>query len=149
MAEEQRESAATCPDQVAASPLATPGDAVSFASDVLPVFERTCTFSACHGSAQGSNNGVFLGTRGGGSDTGKVHAALVGGTSSQLLSMRLVTPGDPDRSFLLRKLDGDTCALDAECVGGSCGQRMPRGSDALDGTEREIIRRWIANGAPR
>ena len=60
---------------------------------------------------------------------------------------RLVTPGDPDKSFLLHKLDGDLCVFDESCANGSCGAPMPENNPALPEDKRDAIRRWIAQGA--
>jgi hypothetical protein len=115
---------------------------VSFANDVLPIFARSCAFSTCHGSTSGAANGVFLGR-----DGPRVHAAIVNGKSAELTSMPLVTPGNPRESYLMRKMDGSQCALDAQCTGGSCQSSMPKGDTVLDVATRDIVRRWIAQGA--
>lgn len=115
--------------------------AVSLSRDVMPLFKGSCAFTSCHGLSS-SNQGVFLG-----SDAAKVHQGLVGVASQHLPSMPYVTAGDPRRSFLMRKLDGSQCALDAECVEGTCGDSMPRREELLPLAERDTIRRWIAQGA--
>ena len=52
-----------------------------------------------------------------------------------------VIPGDPDNSYLVQKLEGTP---------GIVGQRMPfNGGPFLKDGQILIIRRWIANGAPR
>jgi hypothetical protein len=110
---------------------------VSFEKDVAPIFGRSCNFAACHG---GRAQPLVLAA-------GTAHGALVGKPSKELPSMPYVTPGDPEKSFLMRKLDGDQCALDAECVGGSCKEMMPKSGEKLPENERDAIRRWIAQGA--
>jgi hypothetical protein len=116
--------------------------AVSFSRDVMAVFTQSCAFSTCHGSGVGPANGVFLGR-----DAPKVHAAIVGVAGAELPSMPFVTPGKPRESYLMRKIDGSQCALDAQCTGGSCQGSMPKNSDLLDPATRDIVRRWIAQGA--
>ncbi len=54
-------------------------------------------------------------------------------------SMNLVSPGDPDNSYLIVKLEGGS---------GMSGQRMPRGRPARKPIEIDTIRAWIADGAP-
>jgi hypothetical protein len=61
--------------------------------------------------------------------------------------MPYVTPGDPEQSFLMHKLDGDLCVLEERCVDGSCGKTMPSGNELLPEASRDAIRRWIAQGA--
>ena len=48
-----------------------------------------------------------------------------------------VTPGDPSRSYMVRKLEGSQ-----RQVGGS-GGRMPPSSPPLDAEDLALIRRWI------
>ncbi|MBS2019837.1 MAG: hypothetical protein JST00_43645 [Deltaproteobacteria bacterium] len=116
--------------------------ATSFSRDVMPVFQRSCAFSTCHGATTGPANGVFLGN-----DAARVHGAIVGVKSGELAAMSFVTPGDPRQSYLLRKMDGSQCALDAQCKGGSCQGSMPKNDQVLPVETRDIVRRWIAQGA--
>jgi len=116
--------------------------AVSFSRDVMPIFGQSCAFSTCHGSTVGSANGVFLGK-----DAPRVHAALVGVRGDELATMPFVTPGNPRESYLMRKMDGSQCALDAQCTGGSCQGSMPKSEALLEVATRDTVRRWIAQGA--
>jgi hypothetical protein len=136
----------TCADvrKLAAAELSAP--AVTFESDVAPTLVKSCTFSPCHGSRSAAgNHGLFLGAKSA-DDMVAVKTALLA-KSHALPSMPYVTPGDPEHSFLLHKLDGSLCGLDAQCVGGSCGKSMPDGNDLLAETSRDAIRRWVAQGA--
>jgi mono/diheme cytochrome c family protein len=54
-------------------------------------------------------------------------------------SMRVV-PGDPDRSYLVRTIEG---------ASGIAGQRMPISGPYLTESQIAIVRQWIAQGAPR
>lgn len=121
----------------------------SFERDVIPVFEKSCTFGACHGTAGGHNHGVYLGIRGGGAGaaTDAVYAALVG-KKGAVGPMPLVTPGKPEESWLIQKLEGTTCGIDT-CSGGDCGERMPKGGGALPAAQLGAIKGWIAQGAKR
>lgn len=116
--------------------------AVSFSKDVMPIFGQSCAFSTCHGSTVGNANGVFLGK-----DAARVHAAIVGVKGDELATMPFVTPGNPRESYLMRKMDGSQCALDAQCAGGSCQGSMPKNEEPLDLATRDKVRRWIAQGA--
>ena len=62
------------------------GPTVSFALDVLPLFQQDCIL--CHGGAGGLNLDSFEGL-------------LAGGVSGAV-----VVPGDPAGSLLVRRLDG-------------------------------------------
>jgi hypothetical protein len=125
-------------------PAALASPPASFETDVAPTLAQSCAFSSCHGSRlAGANHGVYLGAK---ADPASVKAALIG-QSKALPTMPYVTPGDPEKSFLLHKLDGDLCILETSCVGGKCGEQMPSGNAALADDKRDAIRRWIAQGA--
>jgi hypothetical protein len=116
---------------------------VSFSGAVVPILNRSCAFSDCHDAV--SRNGLALGDRPLGAAT--VHPKLVGRPARVLPSMSYVTAGNPRESFLMHKIDGSHCTLDARCENGNCGTSMPRTSDLLEESERDVIRRWIAQGA--
>jgi hypothetical protein len=122
----------------AAPKAATKADA-SFRRDVVPLLERSCGSSSCHGSPS-SNKGVQL--KG---DPVALRAGLVSVTASRA-SMSYVEPGRPEESFLLRKMDGDFCGLAERCKSG-CGEAMPKGGSPLPSADRDAVRAWIANGA--
>jgi hypothetical protein len=115
---------------------------VQLQRDVVPILSRSCAFVSCHGAASGENNGLYLGT-----DGARVHAEAVGRPAGELPSMRYVAPGDPAESYVMHKIDGDQCTLAARCEGGDCGVSMPEGSDRMAIRDRDVVRRWIAQGA--
>ena len=137
------EEAESCSDYVPPPSFDAQNPQVSFSKDVMPIFKLSCSFTNCHG-LQGSSNGVFLNDTNG---PATVHASIVGRRGTKLQSMDLVKAGDPRESFLMRKLDGSHCVLDAQCTGGTCGDSMPRREERLPIAERDTIRRWIAQGA--
>jgi hypothetical protein len=119
-------------------------------ADVMVVFNNNCGAAACHGSTSSAENpsGLFLGSETAkGADSAQVYAALVNKKGNELASMSFITPGNPSQSYLMHKMDGDQCQFDAEC-GGSCLAEMPNGlGHVLPSTTRDIVRRWIAQGA--
>ncbi len=50
-----------------------------------------------------------------------------------------VVPGDPDQSYLMDKVEGRP---------GICGRQMPYLRPPLTTSEMELLRKWIADGAP-
>lgn len=126
---------------------------VSFQSDVLPIFQKSCGLSsACHGVENGVKPGQhYLGPKNGTTATqgqiDSIFAENVDATAVKEPSMKVIAPGDPERSFILHKVD-DTldCAL-LTCEGTACGGSMPLGSEAIEATSRDTLRRWIAQGA--
>ena len=119
---------------------------VSFKKDVVAgVFNGSCGFSSCHGSATSPQGGLFLGTQSAqGSDSSTVQKKIVGVPSQELPEMPFITANDPQKSYLMHKMDGDICQF--QCPGG-CFDTMPQGSDLLTTDRRDVVRRWIAQGA--
>lgn len=103
---------------------------VSFARDVQPIFDARC---GCHVRGQ-TAAGLDLAA-------GSAYDDLVGAPSFQA-DMSQVEPGAPEKSYLLRKVDGTQ--LDA----GGAGGRMPLGRAPLSPDELSTLRRWIDQGAP-
>jgi hypothetical protein len=97
------------------------------------VFGPMC--SGCHSGPTGNNlpSGMNL------SSANDSHAALVNVPSLQQGGLDRVEPGDPDNSYLVRKLEGGPDIS---------GSRMPQGGPFLDQATMDMIRQWIADGAP-
>jgi mono/diheme cytochrome c family protein len=101
--------------------------APTLASIQQNVFTPVCT--ACH-SGGGAPQGLRL-------DAGVSATLLVGVPSNEVSSLLRVKPGDPDNSYLIRKLEGS----------GIAGARMPLGGPYLDAQTIAVIRQWISQGA--
>lgn len=131
-----------CKEFTTTADLTTPQ--VSFKTDVFPIFGASCGLStSCHGSKTSSQSGLYLGSRTE-TDISGVRNGIVG-KASVAISMPIITASDPKNSYLMRKMDGDQCAL--KCNGGDCKRSMPDGSDVLSEDKRLVVRRWIAQGA--
>jgi hypothetical protein len=122
---------------------------VSFKTDVMKVFNNNCGTSLCHGSTSEPTGGLFLGASTAmGSDSVMAFDALVGKPSNELTAMPLVTPSNPNESYLMHKLDGDQCQYTSMCSNDNCQNTMPSGvTVVLPVSERDTVRRWIAQGA--
>ncbi|MFT3695279.1 MAG: hypothetical protein QM831_19255 [Kofleriaceae bacterium] len=119
---------------------------VSFKTDVMPVLTGNCASASCHGVSDGAAGNLFLGAElKHGSDSGMVFTNLMV-MSQQAAAMPYVTPGDPEQSYLMHKLDADQCSIASQCVGGNCQHTMPYDGQ-LPVETRDIVRRWIAQGA--
>jgi hypothetical protein len=116
-----------------------PGEAVTFAADVQPIFSSSCASSGCHGSPSSSANPagkpMVL-------ESGQAYDNIVGVASAQLPSMPRIMPGDPTRSYLIRKLEG------THVQAGGSGSRMPIGNP-LPPSTIAILRQWVSEGALR
>lgn len=103
---------------------------VSFTRDVVGVFKRQCV--ACH--MTGDEQGQL------GLAPGLAYAGLVG-VASRGSGLPRVAPGEPERSYLVHKLQGTH--LDQ----GGTGERMPMGQEPLAERDIALVREWIAAGA--
>jgi hypothetical protein len=131
----------------------TEGPARSFRTDVLPIFENSCSLaSSCHGDPaspdQASGYRPYLGEvnqETTPSDVAMIFSKIVG-QDSHAASMKIVDPGRPEASFLMHKMDGDLECSAVTCAT-SCGTPMPQTGDTLPREQRDIVRDWIKQGA--
>jgi hypothetical protein len=121
----------------------------SFARNVMPLFDQSCSFSSCHGSTSDSKGNLFLGAQNSaGADAKTARMNIVSVMSQENPTMPYVTPGDPSKSYLMHKMDGDQCLFESSCTKpDGCQSSMPQGLDPLPVDQRDIVRRWIAQGA--
>jgi hypothetical protein len=108
-----------------------PGLQPTLASIQDNVFSIDCAVPGCHGGAS-AQQGLRL-------DAGFAYGNLVNVASPRDPSLIRVIPGDPDNSFIIRKLEGTQ----------TLGDRMPDGGPYLPQSTIDAIRQWIANGAPQ
>jgi len=106
-----------------------PAFGATFSEIQANVFTTTCATSGCHRGA-GAPQGLML-------DAINSFSMLVGVASSEVPSVLRVAPGDPDNSYLVRKLQGSAAV----------GEQMPLGQPPLDQSVIDIIRQWISDGA--
>jgi hypothetical protein len=117
----------------------SPNLAVTYASIRAEILETTD--QAGRTSCITCHNAVGRQPAGGLDMRTDAYAALVNRPSRQKAGATLVIPGDPDNSYLIRKIEGgpDIALL-----------RMPaNGPPYLTPGQILVIRRWIENGAPR
>jgi methionine-rich copper-binding protein CopC len=112
---------------VPGAPVDTPLTA-DFQSIQDNVFTPICV--RCHSGAS-APEGLQL-------DAEHSYALLVGVPSAEMPSLERVTPGDPDNSYLVQKIEG---------APGIVGVRMPFGGPYLPQSTIDVIRQWITNGA--
>ncbi len=111
----------------------TPSDtgAVSFASDVQPIFTANCTNSSCHGGSspqQGQNL-----------TAGQAYSNIVNVASHEVPLYARVKPFSSDSSYLYMKITGDP-----RIAGGTV--KMPKGG-SLSSAQIATIKSWIDQGA--
>lgn len=111
-----------------ASPFEPEGDGATLENVQETVFSTSCAVSGCHlGSS--APHGLDL-------SPGSAGDNLVGVDSDQLPAFKRVQPGNPDDSYLMMKIEGDS-----RIVGG----RMPLGRSPLSGEQISLVREWIAS----
>lgn len=103
----------------------------TLASIQANVFSIDCAVPGCHGGA-GAQQGLRL-------DPGFAYGNLVNVASPRDPNLIRVIPGDPDDSFIIHKLEGTQ----------TLGDRMPDGGPYLPQSTIDVIRQWIASGAPQ
>lgn len=128
------------------------GQARSFATDVLPIFENSCALStSCHGDPSSpdpaSGYRPYLGAVDPPSDIDLIFSTVVGQDSHNVAGMKMIDPGKPETSFLMHKMDNDLTCAALTCKDGDCGTEMPQGSDPLPAETRNTVRDWILQGA--
>lgn len=94
------------------------------------IFTPTCAVLGCH-DPFGNQSQLNL-TR------GNSHSQIVGRPSVQAPNLNRVQAGQPDLSYLYRKILGT----------GITGDRMPQGGPPLTDAQKKLIRDWIRRGAP-
>jgi hypothetical protein len=111
-------------------PAPGPGTAFTFSRIQAEIFNQRCAKAGCHDAAT-AQNGLVL-------EPGRSYALLVNHPSLGHALPR-VTPGDPERSYLLKKVRGDADIS---------GARMPfDGPPYLTPEQIEGIAGWIREGA--
>ncbi len=121
------------PTQPACKPPAG-GATISFANNIQPIFTRTCAIPACHvPPAAGGNLDLT---------PGQAYGQLVRVKSTQQ-ALRRVKPGDPNASYLVRKIEGGPQIAGAMMPSG-CPTALP----CLTPDEVQAIRQWITECAP-
>ena len=101
------------------------------------IFDKSCASSACHAAPANAGNLNLT--------YGLSYEDLVGSVpqnpAAAAAGMKLVDPGNPENSFLLRKLMGPT--------GPEQGARMPFGGGMLHNGKIDAVEMWIEAGAPQ
>jgi hypothetical protein len=94
------------------------------------IFTPTCARLGCHDTL-GQQSQLVL-------TAGRAYGEIVNRASVENPSLNRVTPGDPNNSYLSRKITG----------AGITGDRMPQGLSPLSDAQIRLVRDWIRRGAP-
>lgn len=108
------------------------GPAFTFAQVQAQIFTPNCAKAGCH-SAAAASNGLVL-------EAGSAYSEIVSQPAVGNSSLDLIEPGDPDRSYLIKKLRGDPDIT---------GARMPLDNPgSLTQEQLDGIVGWVLAGAP-
>lgn len=110
---------------------------LSHATDIQPIWEASCLGAGCHSAAQSQPT-----------LEGDGYSAIVGVMPTSAAAP-YVTEGDLQLSYLWHKINA-THLLEANlggCGCGGAGSPMPLGAELLDQSARDLIGRWIEEGA--
>lgn len=93
------------------------------------IFTPRCAIESCHGGSFLSENMSL--------EADRIAASIIGVTSNQMPTLKRIDPGNPDGSYLLRKVRGT-----------GAGSQMPLDRRPLSGDEIALIVAWVEAGAP-
>ena len=127
---ERKGDLATIPDCVE-SDGDDPPDAVTLTELQSSLFTPTCAVAGCH-SAGSARAGLVLAA-------GRTFNETVNVPSSEVPQFDIVEPGDPEQSYMVKKLRGDADIS---------GERMPEGGPFLSEERIAEVVSWISSGAP-
>ncbi|MFA7586722.1 MAG: hypothetical protein WCY11_11105 [Novosphingobium sp.] len=102
-----------------------------YQAEIAPLLQANC--ATCHLTGAEAGNLSLI--------PDKAIASLVGAQAIGAPGQIRVVPGEPDKSYLLMKLEGTHTAV------GGTGARMPFGAPPLAPEQVAKIRQWIAEGA--
>ncbi len=105
----------------------------SFSKDLMPILRTQCAI--CHLTGQEQGNLAL--------PPAKAYASLVNVKSTEAPALIRVTPGQPDKSYLIAKLEG------TQIKAGGKGARMPFAGAPLPADKIKLFRDWIAAGAAK
>lgn len=102
-----------------------------YRAEIVPILASSC--ATCHLTGQEAGNMSLI--------QDKALASLVGVKAVGAPALTRVVPGDPDKSYLIMKLEG------THIQQGGAGAQMPFGAPPLSPDKIAKIRQWIKDGA--
>ena len=110
----------------------TGGQAFTFAQIQAQIFTPTCAKAGCH-AASAASGGMVL-------EAGRAYGEIVNHPSSEQSTLNRIQPGDPDRSYMIKKLRGDPDIT---------GSQMPQDNPgSLSRAQLDGLIAWVRAGAP-
>jgi hypothetical protein len=110
--------------------VAAASGSVTFSQLQNEILTPSCAVSGCHAQSNPMPpEGLVL-------SAGVAHGNIVGVPSNQMPTLDRIEPGDPNNSYLVRKVEGT-----------GQGGRMPLGQPALSNELIQNLREWVVDGA--
>jgi len=125
------------PPKPACKPPATP--TVSFSMDIQPIFNRSCALVSCHTGAVPAQGQDLT--------AGVAYGQLVNVASTEQPRLKRVKPGDPNTSYLVRKIQGGP-NISGVLMPNGCPGAPLNGAQCLTPDEIMAIVVWITECAP-
>ncbi len=129
------------------TPSSPPGATPTFEKDIAPLLATSCALAACHSSKESPQSFYIT------YDTDQIYAALLQ-DSPTCTTYKFIEPGQPEKSLLQLKIDGEQDKLPTDCTSARRSS-MPPGdppnsnSDLLPLADRNLVRAWIKAGAKK
>jgi hypothetical protein len=117
-----------------------PGDPISYPSNIAPILAQSCGLSGCHVPPI-VNAGLDL-------TPAKAYDQIYNVPASQVAGLKRIKPGDPDNSYLLRKITPDA-TIQGVLMPQGCPGTPVAGPRCLLPDEIDAFRTWILECAPR
>ena len=127
------------PPKPSCTPTVDPASAPQYASNIQPIYDRSCAVAGCHASAAPAQALDLT--------PGRSYAATVRRKSTELFALFIVEPGDPDGSYLVQKIRGDA-GIAGVLMPNGCPGTPAQGAQCLTPDEIDAIETWILACAP-
>ena len=125
------------PPKPACKPPATP--TISFSMDIQPIFNRSCALVSCHTGA--------VPAQGQDLSPGVAYGQVVNVSSTEQPKLKRVRPGDPNNSYLVRKIQGGP-NISGVLMPNGCPGVPQNGAQCLTADEIAAIVQWVTECAP-
>ena len=118
----------------------TSAPTISFSMDIQPIFSRSCALPSCHTAAPVPAQGMDL-------SAGLAYSQTVNVASTEQPKLKRVKPGNPQDSYLVRKIQGGPNISGVLMPNGCPGAPLAM-AQCLTPDEIAAIVQWISECAP-
>ena len=112
---------------------------VTFATNIQPIFDRSCALSGCHDASRVSGLDLSL---------GKSYAGIVGKRALTRPDRLLIKPKAPDESYVIQKVEG-TPGISGQLMPLGCPGPAQAGAQCLSSDDMAALRTWVTECATK